>query len=155
MLSSLQERRRFLQLAAAAMFVPSSVLLSAGESSAASLQAEAGRYLNDYRAKAGLGPLSPNARLTGAASVQCGIMIAHGKIGHAFGPGTSFSERMRRAGIAPGYRAENVARGQRDVAQVMQAWMNSRGHRRNMLHPRMSVFGIAQKDGYWALTLAG
>jgi uncharacterized protein YkwD len=33
--------------------------------------------------------------------------------------------------------------------------MNSRGHRRNMLDPQMSSFGIASKSGYWALDLAG
>jgi uncharacterized protein YkwD len=131
------------------------LVLQTGPSEAASLQSEAARYLNAYRSKAGLAPLSSNARLASAAGAQCAIMIAHGKIGHAFGPGTSFSERMRRAGIAPGYHAENVARGQRSVAEVMQAWMNSRGHRRNMLDPQMSSFGIASKDGYWALDLAG
>jgi uncharacterized protein YkwD len=93
--------------------------------------------------------------LVSAASAQCGIMIAYGKIGHSFGAGKAFSERMRRAGIGPGYQAENVARGQRNVAEVMQAWMNSRGHRRNMLDPKMISFGIASKSGYWALVLAG
>jgi uncharacterized protein YkwD len=155
MLPFLRERRRFLQIMAAAMLVPSSLILSNSQSAAASLQSEAARYLKAYRERAGLGPLSPNTRLAGAAAAQCGIMIERGKIGHSFGPGTSFSERMRRAGIGPGYQAENVARGQRSVAEVMRAWMNSRGHRRNMLDPKMSSFGIAFKNGYWALVLAG
>ncbi len=137
------------------MLLPSCFLLSAGESDAATLQSEAARYLNGHRTKAGLRPVSSVRPLVDAASAQCAIMIAHGRIGHSFGPGTSFGERMRRAGIGPGYQAENVARGQRSVADVMQAWMNSRGHRRNMLDPKMSAFGIAFKNGYWALVLAG
>jgi uncharacterized protein YkwD len=149
------ERRQFLLMAAVAMLVPPSILMSTAQAEAVSLQSEAARYLNAYRAKAGLKPLSSNAPLVSAASAQCGIMIAHGKIGHSFGAGTSFSERMRRAGMGPGYQAENVARGQRSVAEVMQAWMNSRGHRRNMLDPKMISFGIASKSGYWALVLAG
>lgn len=151
----LQDRRQFLQLTAAALLAPSSFLLSVSEGGAASLQSDAARLLNAYRAKAGRAPLSPNSRLASAAGAQCGIMIAHGRIGHVFGAGTSFGERMRSAGIGPGYQAENVARGQQSVAEVMQAWMKSRGHRRNMLDPKMSAFGIAFKGGYWALVLAG
>jgi uncharacterized protein YkwD len=148
-------RRTVLSHLGAAVLVPAALIGETKPSEAASLQAEATRYLNAYRAKAGLAPLSSEPRLVRAASAQCAIMIAHGKIGHVFGPGTSLSERMFRAGVAPGYHAENVARGQRSVAKVMQAWMKSRGHRRNMLDPKMTTFGIASKSGYWALDLAG
>jgi uncharacterized protein YkwD len=148
-------RRTVLSQLGAIILVPTALIGQTEVSHASTLQSEAARYLNAYRAKAGLAPLSSEAHLVGAASAQCAIMIAHGKIGHAFGPGTSFSERMFRAGVAPGYHAENVARGQRSVAEVMQAWMNSRGHRRNMLDPQMTSFGIAAKSGYWALDLAG
>ena len=148
-------RRTVLGQVSAIMLSPAALLSQTLQSDAASLQSEAARHLNAYRARSGLAPLSPDARLAAAASAQCAIMIAHGKIGHAFGPGTSFSERMRQAGVAPGYHAENVARGQRSVSQVMQAWMGSRGHRRNMLDPQMSSFGIASVSGYWALDLAG
>jgi uncharacterized protein YkwD len=148
-------RRAALQQVAAAFLLPAAFLVETSPANAASLQSEAARYLNAYRARAGLAPLSTEPHLVSAASAQCAIMIAHGKIGHAFGPGTSFSERMFRAGVAPGYHAENVARGQRSVAEVMQAWMKSRGHRRNMLDPKMTSFGIASNSGYWALDLAG
>jgi uncharacterized protein YkwD len=148
-------RRAALQQAAALVLLPAVFLVQSAPVEAASLQSEAARYLSAYRGKAGLAPLSSDSHLVSAASAQCAIMIAHGKIGHDFGAGTSFSERMFRAGVAPGYHAENVARGQRSVAEVMQAWMNSRGHRRNMLDPQMSSFGIASKSGYWALDLAG
>lgn len=148
-------RRNVLGQLGAVLLVPAALIDTSPRAEAAPLQSEAARYLNSHRAKAGLGPLAPDAHLAGAASAQCAIMIAHGKIGHSFGLGTGFSERMQRAGVAPGYHAENVARGQRGVAEVMQAWMNSRGHRRNMLDPQMSSFGIASKSGYWALDLAG
>lgn len=148
-------RRTVLSQLGATILVPTALIGQTRASQASSLQSEAARYLNAYRAKAGLAPLSPESRLVRAATAQCAIMIAHGKIGHAFGPGTAFSERMFRAGVAPGYHAENVARGQRSVAEVMQAWMNSSGHRRNMLDPQMTSFGIASKSGYWALDLAG
>ncbi len=148
-------RRIVLAQLGAAILGPAALLGQTQPGEAASLQSEAARHLNAYRAKAGLAPLSSDAHLVKAAGAQCAIMIAHGKVGHQFGPGTAFSERMFRAGVAPGYHAENVARGQRSVAEVMQAWMNSRGHRRNMLDPQMASFGIASKSGYWALDLAG
>lgn len=148
-------RRSFLRWIGAAAIAPAVLFGGAADGEAASLQSEAARYLNAYRAKSGLAPLSSDPRLVRAAGAQCAIMIAHGRIGHAFGSGTSFSERMRQAGIPRGYQAENVARGQRSIAEVMRAWMASRGHRRNMLDPKMSVFGIAFKNGYWALVLAG
>jgi uncharacterized protein YkwD len=153
-ITSLSRRAALLQLGAA-LLIPAALVAQAEAGDAGSLQTDAARYLNAYRAKAGLTPLAPEAHLIRAASDQCAIMIGHGKIGHAFGPGTGFSERMQRAGVAPGYHAENVARGQRGIAEVMQAWMASRGHRRNMLDPQMSTFGIAFKSGYWTLDLAG
>jgi uncharacterized protein YkwD len=148
-------RRAALQQIAAVALLPGFIVMQTVETEAASLQSEAAKHLNAYRAQASLAPLSSDTHLVRAASAQCAIMIAHGKIGHGFGPGTSFSERMFRAGVAPGYQAENVARGQRGVAEVMQAWMNSSGHRRNMLDPQMTSFGIASKSRYWALDLAG
>lgn len=148
-------RRTILRQLGAAILAPAALIGETKPGEAASLQAEAAGYLNAYRAKAGLAPLSSEPSLVRAASAQCAIMIAHGRIGHAFGPGTGFSERMRRAGVSAGYHAENVARGQRSVAEVMQAWMKSRGHRRNMLDRQMTSFGIASKNGYWALDLAG
>jgi uncharacterized protein YkwD len=148
-------RRSVLLHLGAAALIPAAFALQTGSAEAESLQSEAAAYLNTYRAKAGLPPLAPDAHLAAAAAAQCAIMIAHGRIGHSFGLGTSFSQRMQEAGVAPGYHAENVACGQRGVAEVMQAWMDSRGHRRNMLDPQMSMFGIAFKSGYWALDLAG
>jgi uncharacterized protein YkwD len=153
-ITSLSRRTAMLQLCAV-LLIPAALVAQAEPGDAASLQSEAAAYLNSYRAKAGLPPLAPDAHLAAAAAAQCAIMIAHGRIGHSFGLGPSFSQRMQEAGVAPGYHAENVARGQRGVAEVMQAWMDSSGHRRNMLDPQMSVFGIAFKSGYWALDLAG
>jgi uncharacterized protein YkwD len=126
---------------------------------AGSLQAAGAKYINAYRARSGLSPLSSNRILATVADRQCGLMIANGRIGHSFGPGTRLGERLVRAGGEPRLIAENVARGQAGVAEVMEAWMNSPGHRRNMLHPRMTEFGLAwQAAGgrpYWALVLGG
>ncbi len=54
-------------------------------------------------------------------------MAKSGRLNH-----NRFRARLRKHGIA-GAAAENVARGQSNVASVVASWQNSRGHRRNML----------------------
>lgn len=133
--------------------------LPAGETLAASLHSTGAQYINAYRARAGLSPLRSSPLLASVAQTQCRLMIANGRIGHSFGPGTRLGERLLKAGGEPRLVAENVARGQMSVSDVMEAWMNSSGHRRNMLHPRMREFGLAQLSNggkpYWALVLGG
>jgi uncharacterized protein YkwD len=130
-----------------------------GEADAGSLQAVGAQYINAYRAKSGLAPVNSDRVLAKVADMQCRLMIANGRIGHSFGPGTRLGERLRKAGGEPRLVAENVARGQEGVAEVMQAWMTSAGHRHNMMHPRMRAFGLAQissgNQPYWALVLGG
>lgn len=134
-------------------------LSALGRAEAASLQSEAARYLNAYRAKKGLGPLASEPRLIKAAQTQCGIMIRNGRIGHQFGPGTRFMERLQAAGIGLRPAGENVAMGQPDVGAVMDAWMKSRGHRRNILDPKFTHFGLGVRMAggrpWWALVLMG
>lgn len=124
---------------------------------AAGLQQQAKSYLDTYRADKRRAPLAPDKRAVEAARAQCRIMIANGRIGHQFGPGTRFAERLHAAGIPRVAAAENVARGQPDVASVMAAWMKSRGHRRNILDRKMKHFGLAVEyaggQPWWTLVL--
>jgi uncharacterized protein YkwD len=149
-------RRDFLYIVGGGI---AALALPIGAAEATSLQSAAAQYINAYRARSGLAPLSSNRTLASVADLQCRLMIANGRIGHQFGPGTRLTERLAHAGGEPRLIAENVARGQAGIPEVMAAWMRSPGHRRNMLHPRMTEFGLAQKsaDGepYWALVLGG
>lgn len=138
---------------------PAAFCLPVDDAGAASLQSAAAQYLNTYRKQVGLGSLSSDRMLVSVAEAQCRLMIANGRIGHSFGRGTTLGERVRKAGGHPRLIAENVARGQKSIATVMQGWIKSPGHRRNMLHPGMREFGIAQLSTngqpYWALVLGG
>jgi uncharacterized protein YkwD len=148
--------RRAFATACASLTFPFAVI---GQADAASLQAEAARYLNAYRAQKRLGPLLPESRLVKAADTQCKIMIRNGRIGHEFGPGTRFMERLQAAGIGLRAAGENVAMGQPNVGAVMDAWMKSRGHRRNIMDPKFTHFGLAMRLAggrpWWALVLMG
>ncbi len=115
-------------------------------------------YMARLRASQGLQPLTPDAALERAAAQQAQYMARAGKMAHTAGWGKSFSRRMASAGVRTA-AAENIAYGQRNHAEVMQSWMNSAGHRRNMLNPAYSRYGLASVSDargrrYWAMVLA-
>lgn len=117
-------------------------------------------YMSEIRTSQGLAPLAYDARLEAAALEQAGYMARSGRMDHTTGWGRDFSTRMGHNSIG-GPAAENIAAGRMDMRKVFQMWMDSPPHRRNMLDPRMSRFGVAYvpggKDGqtrYWALVLS-
>ncbi len=88
--------------------------------------------VNQERAKAGLGALKCDPLATKVAHDYSQLMCDKGQMGHNVG-GTDPFQRMQSAGIKFMTAGENVAAGQQTPAAVMQAWMNSSGHRANIL----------------------
>lgn len=88
---------------------------------------------NRARAEAKLPPLRAEPRLTEAARLHALDMAAHAKMTHEGSDGSTPAERVKRQGYPYQGTAENVAMGQRSVAEVMDAWMHSPGHRKNIL----------------------
>jgi uncharacterized protein YkwD len=115
-------------------------------------------YINDIRTSNGLTPLAADARLEVAAQQQAAYMARSGRMAHTTGRGRDFATRMSDNGVG-GPAAENIAHGRMDLEKLFSMWMNSQGHRRNMLDPRFSRFGLAYADEasggrkYWALVL--
>ena len=109
------------------------------------------------RGSNGLPRMAADARLERAAVEQARLMAASGQMKHTAVRGLDFETRMAANGIgAPA--AENLAHGRFDVAGVVDIWMNSPPHRRNMLDPRFESFGLGYapgKDGrrFWAMVL--
>ena len=99
--------------------------------------------------------IDPNAQR--AAERHARAMARAGRMAHELPRGPRFGPRMKRDGVAlPA--AENVAHGQRDAASAIAAWMNSPGHRRNLLDRRFGGVGVASATGadgrpYWAMVL--
>ncbi|GLS37048.1 hypothetical protein GCM10010869_26410 [Mesorhizobium tianshanense] len=157
--SSLNRRAllRAAGLAALAGLAGCATVLPTGEGAGVSASA-AGR-LAGIRTSAGLGPLVPDPRLEQAALQQAGYMARGGRMTHTTGWGKGFASRVRGNGIA-GAAAENIAAGRFDEPKLFDIWMHSAGHRRNMLDPRFTRFGLAYvRDGrdsslrYWSLVL--
>lgn len=116
-------------------------------------------YLQTIRSGYGLPPLKPDATLERAALQQANYMARAGRMSHTTGLGKDFAARMNDNGVA-GAAAENIAHGRMDQAKLFSMWMNSDGHRRNMLDPRFASFGLAyvrasagSEERYWALVL--
>jgi len=106
---------------------------------------------NDARAAAGCGPLRVDARITAAAQAHSDDMAANGYFSHDSLDGRSFVDRLRAAGY-PSPGGENIAQGQRTAQSVHQAWMNSSGHRANILNCGFTTIGVGLNQTAWTWT---
>ncbi|MFJ4878702.1 CAP domain-containing protein [Streptomyces sp. NPDC088745] len=97
--------------------------------------------VNQERAKAGCRPLRPD---TGLATLAAGFsrdMAARGFFDHTDPDGATPWDRAAKAGIKD-LGGENIARGQADAQAVMDAWMKSEGHRKNILNCEYTTLGV-------------
>jgi uncharacterized protein YkwD len=99
--------------------------------------------INAIRAKAGCGPLKLNKALMAAAKTHATNMAEDDFFGHRGKDGRGFASRIRSQGYVYGLAAENIAAGQKTPAKAVQAWVDSPGHRRNILNCRFRDTGIA------------
>lgn len=105
---------------------------------------------NDARADAGCDPLSVDSRMTAAAQAHSADMAENDYFAHDSEDGRDFADRIRAEGY-PSPGAENIAQGQRSASEVVTAWMNSPGHRRNIEDCSLNTIGVglAGGDFYW------
>ncbi|WP_079249414.1 CAP domain-containing protein [Streptomyces sp. IMTB 2501] len=104
-------------------------------------EAEVLGLVNQERAKVGCTPLAANSALTKLAESFSDDMAARGFFDHTDPDGKSPWDRAAAAGIT-NLGGENIARGQADAAAVMQAWMNSPGHKANILNCDFKTLGV-------------
>jgi uncharacterized protein YkwD len=113
--------------------------------------AEVVDLVNQFRESAGCDPLKVDSRLTDAAQKHSTDMAQNNYFNHTSQDGRTFDQRIRAAGYqSPS--AENIAKGQTSAQQVMQSWMQSDGHRRNILNCRYSAIGVAVDKQGWLWT---
>ncbi len=114
---------------------------------------------NQARAAAGLAPVTVSVTLNAAAQGHSDYQAAIRNMQHEGPGGNNAGTRITAAGYAWRTWGENVAYGFNDCAAVIKAWMNSAGHRANMLNPAFTNIGIAVAIGsngykYWTMDLA-
>ena len=101
--------------------------------------------VNVQRAAAGCGALTADSALAAVARAHSADMRDRGFFDHVNPDGLDPFDRAERAGVSA--RAENIASGQPDPAAVMDAWMNSAGHRANILNCSLNRLGVGIADG--------
>jgi uncharacterized protein YkwD len=98
--------------------------------------------VNAARKKAGLRPLKSNALLDKPAQLHAEDMLARGYFAHRSPSGTTVRERARSAGYKWRSIGENIAFGQTSVDEVMETWLGSPGHRKNILTDDFTALGV-------------
>lgn len=112
--------------------------------------------VNEERAKAGLNALKLDTAASRAASVRAKEIVS--SFSHTRPDGRSFTTALAEQGVNYRMAGENIAWGQRSPEQVMEGWMNSPGHRANILRESFTHIGVGyhQEGGvnYWTQLFA-
>jgi uncharacterized protein YkwD len=106
--------------------------------------------INQERGQAGLAALGDNGQLQSAAQAHSEDMVANGYFAHESQNGTDPGARIAATGYGASAWGENIAWGtgsQSTPAQIVQNWMNSPGHRANILTAGFSESGIGVAMG--------
>ena len=122
-----------------------------------SMAGEIAAGLNASRRANGEAPLRFNRRLSRAAMSHACDMLVNDFFDHRGSDGSTSQHRVQATGYRDCIVAENLAWGYPQSSQIINGWMNSPGHRRNMLHPRIEEYGIGITQGpkgpYWVLVV--
>lgn len=122
---------------------------AAKQSTAAPVSANIGAYeqqvvdlVNQERAAAGLPALKVNAKLAGVAEKKAEDLRDNNYFAHQSPTYGSPFDMMKQFGISYTSAGENIAKGQKTPADVMNGWMNSEGHRANILNSSYTEIGV-------------
>ncbi|WP_307817484.1 CAP domain-containing protein [Nocardia acididurans] len=104
---------------------------------------------NAERARHGMRPLAHDVRLSAVARKHSADMLERGYFSHTGLDGRQPWDRAKDEGIDYRGIAENIAWGQRSAAEVVDGWMNSPGHRANILTPEFTNIGVGRVGDHW------
>ena len=127
------------------------------EPSVRSFEQEVIRLVNEQRVQNGLNPLTENWELSRVARYKSQDMVDHRYFSHTSPTYGSPFQMIRAFGISFRRAGENIAYGQRTPQAVVNAWMNSSGHRANILNASYTQIGVGYvADGnYWTQMFIG
>ena len=123
-------------------------------------QVEVLNLVNKERKANGLKPLTLNKELSNVANIKSRDMIEKGYFDHTSPTYGSPFDMMKTFNISYNTAGENIAMGQKTPSEVMNSWMNSSGHRANILNSTYTELGVGiQKDSngtiYWTQMFIG
>ncbi|OME82833.1 serine protease [Paenibacillus pabuli] len=128
---------------------------SGSESTQSDFAAQVVKLVNAERAKAGLGALASDALLDKVAVAKVKDMSNNNYFDHQSPTYGSPFDMMKQFGVTYSYAGENIAKGQKTPQEVVTAWMNSEGHRANILSKNFTKIGVGFYNGYWAQEFIG
>ncbi|MCF6138448.1 SafA/ExsA family spore coat assembly protein [Pseudalkalibacillus berkeleyi] len=119
-----------------------------------SIEYQVVQLVNDERAKYGLQPLQENWELSRVARYKSKDMIENNYFSHTSPTYGSPFKMIEDFGITYRSAGENIAAGQQTAEEVVNAWMNSEGHRKNILSSNYTEIGVGYAKGgnyghYW------
>jgi uncharacterized YkwD family protein len=112
---------------------------------------------NEQRKQNGLAPLQADTQLSGVAQKKSVDMAQNGYFSHTSPTYGSPFDMMRDSGVSYNTAGENIAQGQRTPKEVVDAWMDSPGHRKNILNPDFTHIGVghAVTGHHWTQMFIG
>ena len=140
------------------LIYPGQVLtIPEADASVTAFEQEVVRLVNEVRAQNGLSPLTANWELSRVARYKSQDMADNRYFSHTSPTyGTPF-QMIKAFGLSFRTAGENIAYGQRTPQAVMNGWMNSSGHRANILNASYTQIGVGYvADGhYWTQMFTG
>lgn len=121
--------------------------LNSSTSSNSSIINEIVSLTNSYRQQNGLAPVTLNSQLSNAAQTHTQNMALQDFVNHTGTDGGTVAQRVSNTGYGWSLVAENIAAGYRTAADVVQGWIDSPGHRENLLNASVTEIGV----GYYFL----
>ena len=112
------------------------------DTTASSYEKEVIRLVNEIRAKNSLGTLKEDWELSRVARYKSEDMKNNNYFSHTSPTYGSPFDMMKKFGISYRGAAENIAKGQKTPQEVVNAWMNSSGHRANILNKNYTHIGV-------------
>jgi uncharacterized YkwD family protein len=131
------------------MHVGEVIRLKPSASHSSSFEEQVVQLVNQERAKAGLRPLTHRADLKNVAHKKAEDMINSNYFSHTSPNYGSPFQMLKTFGISYQSAGENIAKGQKTPQEVMNAWMNSPGHRANILKPEYDSIGVGFYHSAW------
>lgn len=110
------------------------------EETSSSMTEQVVELVNQERAAAGLSPLTSDSELNKVAQMRAEELVQ--KFDHTRPNGSSCFSALDEAGVSYFTCGENIAAGQRSASAVMDSWMNSPGHKANILSSSYSKIGV-------------
>ena len=107
------------------------------------------RRVNSYRVSRGLSALVWDQRAAAVAKAHSRNMFEEGYFSHTSPDGRSLKDRLRTYTLQYSSAGENIAWGQRTGREVLEAWLRSKGHRKNIEGRDFTHHGVGKVGPYW------